>query len=236
MRKPCWCQRITVAGWTMRRTERQFGQSQDSQAQKIRSRLRRRGLSEPCLRTASCCRRARFSAASSAWLRTAARTKMNITFTQPMPRSQTSYVYNARERLRTYPRCRNGQSQIPEEVSETAILSPDEVFRTHSQIERLARSALGDSRRAHLLRCFPHGYETGILSPIQVHSSTVRKVSMARHSLHRHHERARGCKPPARWRPRGQTARLVVQVALDAQRVFYGRCFMSSFPQDHHES
>lgn len=38
--KPFRCHLMTVAGWTMARAERQFGQSRDSNTQKIRSRVR----------------------------------------------------------------------------------------------------------------------------------------------------------------------------------------------------
>ncbi len=37
--QPCWCQRTSVAGWTMTSTERQFDQKRGSQAQKMRSRF-----------------------------------------------------------------------------------------------------------------------------------------------------------------------------------------------------
>lgn len=73
--KPCLCQRITVSGCTMTRTERQFGQIRDSQAQKIRPRLRKRGRFDCCRKAASCWRSARLSAASSMRLRKMPRKK-----------------------------------------------------------------------------------------------------------------------------------------------------------------
>ena len=63
--KPCRCQPTTVSGCTISRAERHPAQIRDSSAQKIRSRLRRRGVFDFCYRIASCCRSARFSAASS---------------------------------------------------------------------------------------------------------------------------------------------------------------------------
>ncbi len=104
--KPCWCQRTTVSGWTMTRTERQFDENRDSQAQKIRSRLRSRGRYERCSRIARCCRKARFSAASSDWLRRSDRRKTKIICIQPIIRSQRLYLYYM---SRAYERSRGGE-------------------------------------------------------------------------------------------------------------------------------
>ncbi len=64
--KPRRCHRITVSGCTMRRAVGQFGQIRDRIAQKMRSRFRKRGRGDFWCRAESCCRKARFSAASSA--------------------------------------------------------------------------------------------------------------------------------------------------------------------------
>jgi len=63
--KPCRCHPTTVSGCTISRAERHPAQIRNRIAQKIRSRLRRRGGFDFCCRIASCCRSARFSAASS---------------------------------------------------------------------------------------------------------------------------------------------------------------------------
>ena len=68
-------------------------QSWDSHTQKMRSCVLNLGRFFCSLRIASCCRRARFSTASSTWLRNRARRKTKIICIGPMPSSQTlSYV------------------------------------------------------------------------------------------------------------------------------------------------
>ncbi len=66
-RKPCWCQRTTVSGWTRTSAECQSAYTRLRKTQKIRSRRRKGSRGRWRLSTASCWRRARFSRTS--WLR-----------------------------------------------------------------------------------------------------------------------------------------------------------------------
>jgi hypothetical protein len=64
-RNPCRCQPTTAAGLTISRASFQPAQHRDNQTQNSRSHGRRRGRRTDRRRIASCCRRARFSAANA---------------------------------------------------------------------------------------------------------------------------------------------------------------------------
>ena len=97
--KPLQCQRITVSSCRMTGADRQPAEIRDRMNQKTGSRCRSQGRFTFSRRTASCCRSARFSAASSTRLRRIPRinsTKMRIhlILQSPRPLSRTGELSN----------------------------------------------------------------------------------------------------------------------------------------------
>jgi hypothetical protein len=81
---PFRCHLMTVSGWTMARAERQSGQRWESTTQKTRSRQRSFGRLTDCFKTATCCRRARFSKAAAVWPMRNALRKRKMDWMMPM--------------------------------------------------------------------------------------------------------------------------------------------------------
>ena len=81
--KPFRCHLMTVSGCTIARADRQFGQIPDSATQKTRSWGRSLGRLTECLKTATCCRSARFSKAAPARPRTNALRKKKMDWRMP---------------------------------------------------------------------------------------------------------------------------------------------------------
>ena len=75
---------MTVSGCTIARADRQSGQRRESQTQKTRSRARSLGRLTDCLKTATCCRSARFSKAAAARPMIIALTNRKVDWTMPM--------------------------------------------------------------------------------------------------------------------------------------------------------